>query len=415
MLTKIKLKNFKCFDQIEINDLREIVLLTGENNVGKSALLQSVIFLRESILNREFNWSCIQLRNFRDAVFKHETDRNIEISCEFKLTKDDKKILKNNIDLDINYIKYKISLSSDDKIVNEIISFNDIDVIQFERVEGRSAAELSFSGYQEFSDDSTGSVIITDTNGENKWLVDITGYSITIPLSWRIKSRELHQFPSIKFIMDLKEIIINKFREIKFVSDKRRISKWFGSLEMKPAELNSTGDNASIKLHYLHADRDILFDEIEKWIQKIDPEIQMIKTPIRDGGVTIELKTLLTEVNLMTAGSGLNTVIPVIMQTILLSKNGTVLIEEPEIHLHKGAQIVLFNMFLESIKDEKQIIFTTHSHDMIMAMYKQYKTSGLKEKQVQTWNILKENGIRKAVKAKPIWHFNKFKDQFKNL
>jgi len=65
MLTKVELKNFKCFkDKIQF-PLRQINLLTGINGRGKSTLLQALLLMRQSIEHSEvttqilLNGSCV--------------------------------------------------------------------------------------------------------------------------------------------------------------------------------------------------------------------------------------------------------------------------------------------------------------------------------------------------------------------
>ena len=92
MLTGIELKNFKCFEKIKIPELKNISILTGINNVGKSTIMQAIIFLKESISNDRFSWDHpdLNLINYKTTVYKHEIKRNIEITCTFSLDESEK-------------------------------------------------------------------------------------------------------------------------------------------------------------------------------------------------------------------------------------------------------------------------------------------------------------------------------------
>ena len=52
MLRNIKLKNFKCFEQLDL-DCRPLNLLCGLNGTGKSSVLQALLMLRQSFETRE--------------------------------------------------------------------------------------------------------------------------------------------------------------------------------------------------------------------------------------------------------------------------------------------------------------------------------------------------------------------------
>ncbi len=45
MLTKLQIKNFRCFRELEIAPLRRVNLITGRNNTGKTALLEALSLL----------------------------------------------------------------------------------------------------------------------------------------------------------------------------------------------------------------------------------------------------------------------------------------------------------------------------------------------------------------------------------
>ena len=71
-------------------------------------------------------------------------------------------------------------------------------------------------------------------------------------------------------------------------------------------------------------------------------------------------------VNIVAEGFGSNTLIQLLHQLILADEGSTVLIEEPEIHLHPKAQADLAEVLAETAKaDDKQIIMTTHSEHLV--------------------------------------------------
>ena len=78
----------------------------------------------------------------------------------------------------------------------------------------------------------------------------------------------------------------------------------------------------------------------------------------------VEVKSLTPSgaVNMVAEGFGANALIQLFHQLITADKGATVLIEEPEIHLHPKAQAELAEVLADTAKaDGKQIIMTTHS------------------------------------------------------
>jgi predicted ATPase len=86
------------------------------------------------------------------------------------------------------------------------------------------------------------------------------------------------------------------------------------------------------------------------------------------------------------AGFGSQQILPVITQLFAAPADSLVMVEEPEISLHPRAQVDLVKMFAEAVKMGQQVIVTTHSPTLLLALRE-----------------LANNGIRTADVA--IYHF----------
>ena len=83
MIRKLQLKNFKCFETLEI-DLKNVNVFTGVNGMGKSTVIQSLLLLRQSqqFDNKglSLNGRYINLGNSQDVVYDKATNDEIEIN-----------------------------------------------------------------------------------------------------------------------------------------------------------------------------------------------------------------------------------------------------------------------------------------------------------------------------------------------
>ena len=78
----------------------------------------------------------------------------------------------------------------------------------------------------------------------------------------------------------------------------------------------------------------------------------------------VEVKSVaeLESFNIVSEGFGTNSLIMLLLQLTSAEKDATVMIEEPEIHLHPKAQAELAEVLVEvALEEDKQVIMTTHS------------------------------------------------------
>ena len=105
-------------------------------------------------------------------------------------------------------------------------------------------------------------------------------------------------------------------------------------------------------------------EEIEKlnyWLKKIGFG-DLLDKNYQDtvGGIYVD-QHFNVEVDLIDGGFGGNSFLPILLESYSF-KDGVLLIEEPEISLHPGAQADVIDFFIEMAKERNhQIIFTSHS------------------------------------------------------
>lgn len=75
-----------------------------------------------------------------------------------------------------------------------------------------------------------------------------------------------------------------------------------------------------------------------------------------------------TPLSLEYSGFGSQQILPIITQIFAAPKGSLVLIEEPEISLHPGAQIELIRLFGDAVRHGRQLIVTTHSQIVPLAL-----------------------------------------------
>jgi predicted ATPase len=110
-------------------------------------------------------------------------------------------------------------------------------------------------------------------------------------------------------------------------------------------------------------------DRIQHWAQEFGmPQLRggFTRAPILKAGYVDPASQ--TPLNLESAGFGSQQILPVIVQLFSAPPDSLIMIEEPEISLHPRAQVNLVRMFSEAVASGQQLIITTHSQTFLLAL-----------------------------------------------
>jgi len=138
-------------------------------------------------------------------------------------------------------------------------------------------------------------------------------------------------------------------------------------------------------------------DAGSNWVMKLGVGRLISGTKGADASIVLEDPILKKRVNIVNFGFGVNQLLSVIGQCFASPQRSTIMIEEPEIHLHAGAIGTLVDMFLETISEDKQILVTTHSDRLIFELWARRKLGLISSDDVRL-NIVDKNSNGTFVK-----------------
>ena len=385
----ISIENFKSIKKLNSFEIRPFNILSGVNSSGKSSFVQLLLLLKQTIdldsSNKLFylDGELYKVSKFRDLIYDHDFNNNLKIALEFSKAEFD-----------------KIDNLSTVPALNALGDFKCVIEIQYAFKEDKeliSHFSISFN----FGEDEPSRYISFDLNSDGDYLVDTkTGifgheliniskikyihYSSIYPLYCKSED-EKKTFVDID---DIKLIINSFFNNLSYIGPFREPPKDEYSVSRNLKNVDKTGSNiAQILENY--ADESIVFHEIEelKGVLKRKSVKKKLSQAVKywmcdffniaddikarkDGEiykiVLINKSGLATSIKHV--GFGISQLLPIVVEGLIMPNNGTLIVEQPEIHLHPKIQSLLFDFLYGLTLQGKTIIVETHSSHFITRM-----------------------------------------------
>lgn len=304
MINNLKLKDFKIHANLDIQ-LGNMTILTGQNGMGKSSVMQSLLLLRQSSnlqMGLNLRGDLVDLGGANDVECHSSSDGELNIELLSDNTKE--LVFKFSYDVDSyeTFLPALASASQTDEMKNCALFNNNFQYISAFRLGPQKGYErdTNIVQYQQQ---------ISKINGQCEYAVHFLAYY----------GKKIHCIPDILFDDhddDLLETQVQKW--IQCVSP--RVNIVLGQI------------GADFKLNY-------------KFSREDNPMTE--------------------EMSAVNVGYGVTYVLPIILAILSSKPNSLILIENPEAHIHPRAQAELMKLMMKAAKAGIQIIIETHS-DHIM-------------------------------------------------
>lgn len=405
--TSIYLENFKGFTQKEKEKqdentikIRPITLIYGPNSFGKSSILQSLLLMNQTVNEGgDYRTVCLlpkgqtaNLGTFSDLINKNDTSKElrIDISLPFNHYFDNENIsAKQDTSLLTKlYFSYYFKLTRGHTVLSKIdiwarmIDYYNTDTIM------EIPKKLVYTLELQPNQNDVYTIIRHCKNdiAPNEVFLGDTGEKQEVK---KISFFRLEEFLAEEPFKQIEEILKNLVYVSSFRIQPERV------FIPEQNRRDYVGKNGEYTAEILY-DNDIKKD-INIWLKEI-AGYELSEDNGNDKVKSINLndkKTHVQKINLLDLGSGIAQVLPIITQSFK-SENNTILVEEPEIHLHPKAQATLGAMFAEATqKRNNTFIIETHSENLLLRLEKLIRRGELSEDDVSVIYVDKdENGSK---------------------
>lgn len=386
MITKLYLQNFKSWKEINNIRLAPLTGLFGINSSGKTSILQFLLMLKQTaesadrsqVFNLGDDRSLVELGTYKDIIYNHEKDSILKCGLEWDLSKG----------LKIADPEHKGKFIFEGR------------TLEFRtEIEENGAGRLAVNKLMySFASEHFGMERKTKQKNQYKLLHKTASgipssfrFKHTVGRVWDLPSPiKCYGFPdqvkayyqNAGFLSDFQLAFEELFSNIYYLGPLREYPKrqytWAGA---QPADMGRRGEKV-IDAILASRERDQTISRgkglkrltVEEYVAFWLRELNMIHNfsvePITEGSnlysVWVQKTRHSAKVLITDVGFGVSQILPVITLCYYVPEGSTILMEQPEIHLHPTVQAGLSDVFIDAIKNRKiQIILESHSEHLL--------------------------------------------------
>lgn len=384
MISKLQAKGFKSWRETGDIRLAPITAFFGPNSSGKTSLLQLLLMLKQTaespdrglVISFGGPRSLVDLGDFATLVHKHEQERSLEWSLTWTVPErleissfDDDSVLISGSELAFEAKVGVLPTTGSPSTVLAVEEMTyEVDGKKFgmKRRQGRPGYELAHSGSQ---------FRFVREKGRAWDLPDPVKF-------YGFPDQVRAYFQNASFLSDLEFQLEQLLSRVYYLGPLRaypeRQYKWAGG---QPGDMGRTGEQAVSALlasrergETISQGRGIKRATVEEyvavWLKRIGLIHSFAVKEIAQGSNIFEVRVKKSaaspEVLITDVGFGVSQILPVVVLCFYVPEGSTIILEQPEIHLHPAVQAGLADVLVDAIqKRNVQVILESHSEHLL--------------------------------------------------
>ena len=434
MLTRLRLENFKSWQDTGNIALRPITGFFGTNSSGKSGLIHALLLLKQTAESADrgivLNFGgvnsvgYVDLGDFASVVHGHDRDSALGISLNWQMGEP---------------VRIADTYGRRDVVSSKDMGFRII--ARMEEVDALHQVVLEKMSY------SLGGAVFgmrREKNGKYKY--DLFSKTENFRFvrfqgrAWKFDSPvKCYGFPdkvrlyyqNAGFLTDLEFEMKQQLESIYYLGPLRaypeRAYTWHG---YRPADVGEEGSLAVDALLESRRRGDKILSDTGKkylsleeyvahWLKRLGLIYDFrVERVYESGGlyrVKVRKSPQAAEVPITDVGFGVSQVLPVIVLCFFVPEGSTVILEQPEIHLHPSVQAGLADVFIDAWKRRKvQILLESHSEHLLRRLQRRIAEEALSQDDVGLYFCKEANGASSldALEVDPCGHITNWPQDF---
>jgi len=407
MLTELGLRRFKSWEKIDNMRLAPFTGLFGSNSSGKSSIIQALLMMKQTVespdraqvLNLGDEKGLAQLGTFRDLVHQHASESGIEFSLAWKFPQ-------------------SLVVQNPEKKNEALLKGHDLAFHTSIEADSNGRTHVSRMGY------------IFDRISFSMELIEKEAYKLRSDPEDRIKFRrnpgrawelpapvKCYGFPdqvkayyqNAGFLSDFELAFEELFARSYYLGPLREYPKrqyvWAGG---QPADMGQRGEKV---VDALLASRNkgeriprgkgrkgkSLEELVAHWLKHLGLissfSVKAIAKNNNIYQVLVRKTPAASEVSITDVGFGVSQVLPALVLCYYVPEGSTVILEQPEIHLHPSVQAGLADVLLDAIKTRSiQIIVESHSEHLLRRLQRRIAEEKFSQDNMALYFCSMDNG-----------------------
>ncbi len=383
MITKLRAQNFKSWQDTGPLQFAPLTGLFGANSSGKTSILQVLLMLMQTVespdRNRVLHFgddrSFVDFGTFHDLLYTHNTDLTLQLDVSWKLNKP-LPFSRTSL-LPINNLTFYTEIHEEnDRILAACFRYT-TDKDEFvgmkrsnkNKKSGRNQYELIHGGFQ------------ATRNPGRPW-------NLPPPVKcYGFPDEVSGYYQNLGFLSDFVLAFENLCSEITYLGPLREYPRrsyiWSGE---RPQDVGLSGEEAipallaaraegltSPRLVNVNRSHKPIEQRILEWLQKMELIHSFSLEPIAENRKDYEFRVKKSpnssEVLITDVGFGVSQLLPVLVLCYYVPENSTIILEQPEIHLHPKVQSDLADVLIDVVKNRNvQIILESHSEHLLLRL-----------------------------------------------
>ena len=446
MLKKLRIQNFKCWEDTGIIDMAPITLFFGPNSSGKSSIGQFLMMLKQTVEEHDQEEETVfyfggedsvsQLSSYEEMVFQGKMENNIKFEYQWSLDSDLE--IKNSSPPNESFSGNSLVFQAEVDIPNSKQNLKrppspSIHEFKYKLINKDEELKLSFGMKREERPSYYLNYVVESPDFEPKKRPPGEFEGFKSPASFYRFPRKVtnahfnteefsttfhyqHEelFSSLFYIGPLRTKTYRLYRYL-------RVPKSVGYEGQHTIGAILAAQDRNYKIAVRGTARpfeEFIAFELKKMglikafkVQQIDQQAMKIyETKVKTKGSE-------TWVNLLATGFGISQVLPVLVQCFYAPEGSIILIDQPEVHLHPYAQSALADVMIDVIESKSnlgkgfkerniQLIIETHSEHFLRRLQRRIAEGKLPQHKVSAYFAYINNEVPLA-KLAEVYQFPK--------